>query len=394
MSDSPRTAATAGHGITVLLVDDQAIIGEAVRRMLLSQKDINFHFCQDPNLALSRAAELAPTVILQDLVMPGVDGLDLVRAYRDQDATRLTPLIVLSSKEEAATKAEAFARGANDYLVKLPDPIELIARIRYHSRGYVALLERNEAYSALAASERALLDELAAAAEYVRSLLPKPVDGPIATDWRFIPSASLGGDAFEYQWLDDDHLAVYLLDVSGHGVGPALLSISVLNMLRSRSLRDADFRNPGDVLRGLNESFQMSQHSRFFTMWYGVYRPSTRELVFSGAGHPPALLLSPDGSMQQLDSQGLMVGVMTGAEYDNVTTHVAPNSRLLLYSDGAFEVQGADQVMWTFEEFLEHIGKPVGPGESRIDRLLNLVRSMRGDRGFEDDLSVLELRIP
>ena len=119
----------------VLLVDDQMIIGEAVRRILAPANDITFHFCQKGAEALATATRLKPTVILQDLVMPDADGLDLVRGYRTQEATALTPLIVLSSKEEGTTKAEAFARGANDYIVKLPDPVELVARIRYHSRG-------------------------------------------------------------------------------------------------------------------------------------------------------------------------------------------------------------------------------------------------------------------
>lgn len=130
----------------VLLVDDQMIIAEAVRRILAAHQDISFHFCQKGTDAIATAARLRPTVILQDLVMPDADGLDLVRGYRGQEATVLTPLIVLSSKEEGATKAEAFACGANDYIVKLPDPVELIARIRYHSMAYVSML-RAKAYA-------------------------------------------------------------------------------------------------------------------------------------------------------------------------------------------------------------------------------------------------------
>ena len=175
------------HKITVLLVYDQAIIGEAVRRMLAPHEDISFHYCQDARQALQQAHELQPTVILQDLVMPEIDGLDLVPAYRQQESTKDTPLIVLSTREEADTKAEAFARGANDYLVKLPDPVELLARIRYHSKGYIALLERSEAFAALEQSEKALRDELAKAADYVCSLLPEHLEDPVATDWRFIP---------------------------------------------------------------------------------------------------------------------------------------------------------------------------------------------------------------
>jgi adenylate cyclase len=134
------------HPITVLLIDDQPIIGEAIRRMLASEEDIIFHFCNDPTTAISKAAEVSPTVILQDLVMPEIEGLLLLRFFRVNPPTKDIPMIMLSSKEEAKIKAEAFALGANDYLVKLPDKVELIARIRYHSQGYINLLERNEAY--------------------------------------------------------------------------------------------------------------------------------------------------------------------------------------------------------------------------------------------------------
>ena len=118
------------YEIRVLLIDDQAIVGETVRRMLAPETDIVFRFCQDPTQAIPLAAEWSPTVILQDLVMPEVDGLALVRYFRVHPKLKDIPLIVLSSKEEAVTKAEAFALGANDYLVKLPDRIELVARIR------------------------------------------------------------------------------------------------------------------------------------------------------------------------------------------------------------------------------------------------------------------------
>ena len=145
-----EAAALPRHSTKVLLIDDQAIIGEAVRRMLASEADVVFRYCNDPAAALHVANEFGPTVILQDLVMPDIDGLMLVRFFRANAATRDIPLIVLSTKEEPKTKAEAFALGANDYLVKLPDKLELIARIRYHSKGYIRLLERNDAYQALA----------------------------------------------------------------------------------------------------------------------------------------------------------------------------------------------------------------------------------------------------
>jgi adenylate cyclase len=132
--------------ITVLLIDDQSIIAEAIRRMLAPETDIAFHYCSDPTEALKAAANCQPTVILQDLVMPQIDGLLLVEFLRSHDTpTHHTPLIVLSSKEDPIIKAKAFELGANDYLVKLPDARELIARIRYHSKAYVNFLKRQEA---------------------------------------------------------------------------------------------------------------------------------------------------------------------------------------------------------------------------------------------------------
>lgn len=146
------------YDVMVLLVDDQAIIGEAIRRALASQPDINFHYCSDPDEAIRCAEEIKPTVILQDLVLPGVDGLTLVRQYRDNPATQGIPIVVLSTKEEPAVKSEAFKLGANDYLVKLPDPIELIARIRHHSKAYLNQIQRDDAYRALRESQQQLLE--------------------------------------------------------------------------------------------------------------------------------------------------------------------------------------------------------------------------------------------
>ncbi len=122
--------------ITVLLIDDQMIVSEVVRRSLAPELDIAFHYCGDSTQAIQMAAAIQPTVILQDLIMPNVDGLMLLRQFRQNPQTAHIPMIVLSNKEDALMKAEAFTSGANDYLIKLPDPIELVARIRYHSQAY------------------------------------------------------------------------------------------------------------------------------------------------------------------------------------------------------------------------------------------------------------------
>ena len=399
LSEASLAQAYSEHVITVLLVDDQAMVGEAVRRMLADQSDIVYHFCRDPARALEMAESVRPTVILQDLLMPGIDGLTLVKFFRANPRTRDVPLIVLSTREEATTKAEAFAIGANDYLVKLPDPIELIARIRYHSRGFINLLQRNEAHAALVASQQALAKELGEAAEYVRSLLPPPLDGEIKAVWEFIPCSSLGGDAFGYHWLDDNHLAVYLLDVCGHGVGAALLSISLVNVLRSQSLTQTRFHEPSAVLEALNEAFPMEQQNGvYFTMWYGVYDRQARRLAYASGGHPPAILLtgSHAGSLRavELGTAGFVVGGMPEIKYATACVDLDAVNRLFVFSDGVYEIQKSDGSLWSYEEFRDVVAQGAVPGTNNVRRILDACRAVAGSGAFLDDFSLLEIDLP
>lgn len=384
------------HGISVLLIDDQAIIAEAVRRMLAEEPDIRLHYCQDPAQAIRVASEIGPTVILLDLVMPEIDGLTLARFLRVNQKTRDVPLIVLSSKEEPVTKAQAFASGANDYLVKLPDKIELIARIRYHSNAYVMLLQRNEAYQALLASQEALTRELNQAAEYVRSLLPARLNTEIRTDWEFIPSTSLGGDSFGYHWIDQDHFAIYLLDVCGHGVGAALLSISALNSLRSQSLNIVDFRDPSQVLEGLNEVYQMeAHHDMFFTIWYGVYDRAARNLTFASGGHPPAIVVNGASPRTAepivLQSGGLIIGGMPGQRYKSATLPLEAHARLYVFSDGVYEVPGAGGKMFQWNDFMGLVEQLSKEEDASPKGIIDAMRGIQGRETFEDDVSLLEV---
>jgi sigma-B regulation protein RsbU (phosphoserine phosphatase) len=391
-------ATPAARSASVLLVDDQPIIGEAVRRMLAGEEGIAFHYCKDAPAALEKAAEVSPTVILQDLVMPGIDGLELVRRYRADERFRDVPVIVLSTKEEPAVKAEAFALGANDYIVKLPDRLELVARVTHHSRGYTALVERNEAFTALQKSQQILAADIATAATYVRSLLPPPQDaGGIGADWRFIPSASLGGDAFGYHDLDPEHFAVYLIDVCGHGVGAALLSVSALTAIRSETLPQTDFRDPAAVLAALNRAFPMERHNdMFFTGWYAVFHRPSRRLRWAGGGHPPALLLAggasaDGGERRMLDSEGPLIGAVEGLEFTADEAEVPPGSRLFLYSDGAFEISRPDGSMWAFTDFLDALDAGATRSDGAMDGLLERIREVSGRDDFHDDFSMLEL---
>ena len=373
------------HRIVVLLIDDQKIIGEAVRRLLRDEADIEFHFCNEPANAIADAERLSPTLILQDLVMPDVDGLELVEAFRRHPATQRVPLIVLSSTEDPKRKAEAFALGANDYLVKLPDRIELIARIRYHSSAYVAHLERDAAF-------RTLTAELAEAADYVRSQLPQPLDGPIRSAWEFIPCTALGGDTFGHFDIDPEHFAVFLLDVCGHGVGTALLSLSVMNALVRQTLPDIDYRDPAAVLGALNDLYAMERHNNlYFTLWYGVWHRPSRRLAYSVAGHPPAILVTPAGETRELRLPSVPVGVAAAFPYATAETAIPEGARLYLFSDGVYEVTRPGGEAYTFSEFVGHLAMPAASPGDKPRETVALMRALQAHADFDDDVSMLEL---
>jgi sigma-B regulation protein RsbU (phosphoserine phosphatase) len=206
-----------------------------------------------------------------------------------------------------------------------------------------------------------------------------------------VPSTELGGDAFGYQWLTPDTFAFYLIDVSGHGVGAAMHSVSVLNVLRQRALPDVDFARPAQVLASLNDRYQMETHDgMYFTMWYGVYRAVDRSLSHSAAGHHPAYLVGPDrASAVPLGVSALMIGAMPEVTYEQQEATVAPGSSVYLFSDGVFEVATKDQELWNLSDFEPLMTAPLVAGTSEPDRLYNAVKEVARPGPLDDDFSLV-----
>lgn len=239
------------YTIIVLLVDDQAMVAEAVRRALEGSEDIDFHYCQDPTKAVKMANEIRPTLILQDLVMPEIDGLMMVRFFRANPTTAQVPIIVLSTKEEPEIKSKAFGMGANDYIVKLPDKIELIARIRYHSQAYINQKQRDEAFLALQESQ----ERLAAANKELEKL--SSLDGLTG-----IPNRRRFDELLDQEWhramRNKKPLSLIMLDIDffklyndhyGHQGGDDCLK------LVARTLDESVHREPDTVARYGGEEF-------------------------------------------------------------------------------------------------------------------------------------------
>ncbi|GAB4140836.1 MAG: SpoIIE family protein phosphatase [Cyanobacteria bacterium J069] len=375
----------------ILIIDDDPIIQVVLKKALQSQ-GYEVAIADDGKTGLALAEKLRPALIVSDWVMPGLDGLEVCRRVKANPDLSTTFFILLTAQSAVEDRIQGLDTGADDFLAKPIEINELQARVR-------AGLRLHQLSEDLQTQKHLLEKELSEAASYVRSLLPVPTTGDIEIDSRFIPSSQLGGDCFDYFWLDPDHLAMYLLDVSGHGLGAALPSITVLNLLRSQSLPNVNFYQPHGVLRALNEAFQMdSQHDKYFTIWYGVYNRVKRQLTYACAGHPPAVLMpgrliSPPGKQTAVDLLGMRrvpIGMMPDTVFESDRCTIPPGSLLYIFSDGIYDLPSLPgQPMWGLHPFIEVLSDCADPPD--LDKLLQAVRSQGSVSTFSDDLSILQI---
>ncbi|CAN2040102.1 phosphoserine phosphatase RsbU/P [Candidatus Magnetomoraceae bacterium gMMP-15] len=405
--------------VKILIAEDNNVMRQILVN-LLQYKGYTVQSAKNGREALDKyIRDSSIQLILTDMEMPEMSGIELIRELRANKIN--VPIIVLSGNKNVSSVIEALRSGANDYLLKemngrdilIPTIENILEKEHLKKQNHqltADLLMINEelrkkniilkkTFKQRDDALNRLNDELSQAAEYVKSLLPPPIsEGPITADWRFMPSTSLGGDSMGYHWLDDDHFVMYLLDVSGHGIGAALLSVTVMNVLLSQSLLDTDFLSPSQVLSGLNNAFPMEQQNQlFFTIWYGIYNKSTHTLTYAESGHPPALLYikssipSEEAKIVQLTSPpNIPIGIMPDSPYLEEVYELNHPCRLYVFSDGVFEISQEDGTVWSFEEFIDFMAQPSVKGQSDMDRLLNQACLLNNSSQFDDDFSIME----
>lgn len=390
----PRTSvAPSVPCAKILIVDDEPENCAVLQRRLEKEG----HCCvpvHDGETALVRLTQEPFDLVLLDIVMDGLDGREVLRRIKGNSALRHLPVIMISALDEIERVAECVEWGAEDYLPKPFNPVLLRARLGASLDRKRLRDAEQEAFVALQESQRKLASELTEAAAYVQSVLPPPLtEGPLRTTWEFRPSSSLGGDAFDYERLDKDTFGIFLLDVCGHGVGAALLSISVLNVIRAESLPGVDFRNPSAVLAGLNTAFPMERHGEmFFTAWCGIYHIPTRTIRFAAGGHPPAIMVKVDGTTELLAAKGPVIGAMEGANFTAQESFIPPESRVFVFSDGAYEISRDDGTMMGHSDLVVLLAQ--APKTDAVPWVMEQLRRVNSQEAFDDDVSLVELCFP
>jgi phosphoserine phosphatase RsbU/P len=372
----------------ILIIEDDILIRKLLKKMLRAQ-GYDVIEAGSGEEGLAKLHQFCPSLILCDWELPGVSGLTLCQKIKSDPKLSGIYFIFLTTYSVPEYLTAGLDGGADDFLTKPIEMTELSARVRAGLRLHSALQEQRRLTQVLEA-------EMAEAADYVKSLMPPPMTGPVRVRSQFLPSRQLGGDCFDYRWLDDDWLAMYLLDVSGHGLGAALLSVSVQNILKTQVLPDINFYQPGLVLTALNDAFTMDTSEHYFTIWYGVYDRRRRLLFYASAGHPPAIMLAGDAAnprIQRLRTPATPIGIMPEMQYASLCFKVEPKSTLYLFSDGVYELRDPDQNIWGLEDWIAFLSAhhnsehPLSPEE-----IVRKVQAISQSHEFEDDCSLVQFQ--
>ena len=390
----------------VLLVDDNPTNLQVLSKTLAG-RGFELLVARNGPSAITIAKKAHPGLILLDIMMPDMDGFEVCERLKADADTRDTAIIFLSAMNDAKEKVKGLDLGAVDYITKPFQAEEVIARVNTHltiRRLQLNLVERNKELDKLNARMKRSLE---AAAKVQRSLLPKrPPDTDRARfAWVFQPCDELAGDSLNVYQLDAQHIGLFVLDVSGHGVDAALFSVAITHALSPRvdrssivTRREADgpyIVRPAEVAEQLNRMFPMgSDDGHFSTFLYGILNIEQSTFLYASAGHPDPILVRAGSPPHSLDLGGLPIGVMDEATYDEATIPLQPGDRLFLYSDGLLEAMSPEGEAFGKQRFFDFLVEVhMAPLDDAVQLLRKHIFSWTGSDRLHDDLSILAIEM-
>jgi sigma-B regulation protein RsbU (phosphoserine phosphatase) len=385
----------------VLIVDDVAVNLKVLRAILRKAGHEVIEASSGPD-ALRFVAESAPDLVLLDVMMPGMDGYEVCRRLKADPATAAIPIVFVSALGEVTDRIKGLDVGAEDYLSKPFDNGEVVARVKAQLRLRRLTRALEGLNRDLVGKQQRLEEDLRAAAEIQRALLPRPgvrVPG-VRIAWRFEPCATIGGDIFNVLRLDDRHVALYVVDVSGHGVPPALLTVSVSQALAPSSggtIRTSGdgcprVAGPAEVLDLLEAEYPIERFGMFFTISYLLLDLQSGRLRYSSAGHPPPLLVRPEGDLAVLEEGGPIIGLGAGLSFDEGSVTLSPGDRVVLYTDGVVEHMDPARVVFGDDRFRALLAARAGGSlEGVCDEIKAALDAHGAGAAPLDDVSLLAL---
>jgi serine phosphatase RsbU (regulator of sigma subunit) len=386
---------------TLLVVDDNEMNRDLLSRRL-AKRGHDVLMAEDGYRALEMIEDHDFDLILLDIMMPGLDGYEVLAKIREQRGPGNLPVIMATAKDESQDIVRAFKLGANDFVTKPFDFPVVRARVATQ-----VALKRSQ--QALAKALDRIQKNLDAAARIQQSFLPTADPGiaGVRFAWKYEPCDELAGDTLNIIPLDDRHVGVYVLDVSGHGVASSLLSVALSRLMTRLTASDSILWNeaedrpstPTEVVDELAQRFPYDiETGQYFTLAYGVLDVERRQLCYTSAGHVPIILARPGADPVQLDSTGPPVALVPSeimpSEYTESVVDLAPGDRLYLYSDGIPEATNPDDEQFGEARLGELVTELLSEDlDNTLGMLVDRVRAWCGEAAFDDDVTVLAVEV-
>jgi sigma-B regulation protein RsbU (phosphoserine phosphatase) len=402
----------------ILVVDDNAENRDVLSKRL-HRHGYQVMLAADGPSALQLIAEMKCDLVLLDVMMPGMNGLEVLQKIRETQLPTKLPVIMATARGQSEDVVEALKLGANDYVIKPLDFVVLLARVQTQLMLkksveevlalQLRLSEKNQELEAangrLTVTNDRICRDLRAAARVQEAFLPNSYRRTPSLDfaWVFEPCEQLAGDFLNICPLDEDHVAFYVLDVSGHGVAASLLAMAAARALSSAQDPDSLLMRPSadtgrleptppaQVAERLNQKFAWDANTeQFLTIFYAVINAKSRVLTYTSAGHPGAILVSPREPAVILDKGGLPISL--GSDYKEYSVVLKPSERLYLYSDGVTEAMNSVRELFGQERLINSLEKLANvPLPASISRIMQEIHLWRGGATIGDDVSLLAL---
>lgn len=387
----------------ILIVDDSEDIRILLRRML---KTAGYEVAEasDGVKALNDVIALSPDLVLLDIVMPGISGFEVCKRLKNMDAIADVPVIFLSAKSDAADKIRGLEIGGSDYITKPFDKGEVLARVLNQLKIRRLTKELIRTNIDLTDKQKRLDDDLKAAAGIQQSLFPRkmPDVKNLAIAWRFMPSYMIGGDIFNVFRLDESHVGLYMIDVSGHGVPSALITVSVSQTLNPDSGNVTkrkvawspgyEIISPREVLETLDREYPIERFDKYFTIVYLIIDTGTGDLIYSNAAHPAPVIIRSDGSITALDKGGTIIGMGDMVPFEEERVILQKGDKIVLYTDGIVEYRNNEGEYFGEDRLHEILNGSCKAGtEALLDDILRSVNDFGKGTEFQDDITLIAI---
>jgi sigma-B regulation protein RsbU (phosphoserine phosphatase) len=405
---NPHTPESVGGKTASILVVDDTPANLQVLAGMLKERGYRVRPVPGGKLALQAALRDPPDLILLDINMPGMNGYEVCERLKGDPALKGIPVIFISALTEPLDKVKAFATGGVDYITKPFQMEELQARVETHLTLRSLQVALEDANAKLAKTNNRMVRDLTAAARIQATFLPvvSPLVRGVEFAWVYRPCDELAGDGLNIIPLSEGKVGLYILDVSGHGVASALLSVTMSRLLSPPSepssilVREGDtatpreVTSPPEVAAYLNRLFRFeSATAQFTTMIYGVLDVSAREFRYVCAGHPGPIHLPRGGEPVVADNPGFPIGVGDDAFAERVI-QLGFGDRLYLYSDGVPEAMDQEGRQFGAARFLaairQHQDEPLREG---LNAILRGITGWQGPQSPRDDISVVAVEV-